>query len=56
VTVMLCVEFPNGSQIDFESPEALANAIQHIRAGTPIVVRDEKSGEREVLWAPGDED
>ena len=53
---MLCVEFPNGSQIDFDSPEALANAIQHIRAGTPIVVRSEKDGSREVLWAPEDLD
>ena len=53
---MLSVEFPNGSQIDFDSPEALANAIQHIRAGTPLVVRDEKDGSRAVLWAPGDED
>ena len=53
VTVMLCVEFPNGSQIDFESPEALANAIQHMRAGTPLIVRDQKDGSRAVLWAPG---
>ena len=53
---MLYVELPNGAQLDFETPEALANAIQHIKAGTPIVVRDEKSGEREVVWAPGDED
>ena len=53
---MLYVEFPNGSQIDFETPEALARAVQNIKSGTPIVVRDEKSGEREVVWAPGDED
>jgi len=53
---MLCVEFPNGSQLDFESPEALARAVQAMRAGTPLVVRDEKSGLREIVWAPGDED
>ena len=49
---MPTVEFPNGSQIDFDSPEALANAIQHIRAGTPLIVRDEKDGSRAVVWAP----
>jgi len=54
--IMLCVEFPNGSQLDFESPEALARAVQAMRAGTPLVVRDEKSGLREIVWAPGDED
>jgi len=53
---MLCVEFPNGSQIDFESPEALARAVQNIRAGTPIIVRSEKDGSREILWTPTDED
>ena len=53
---MLSVEFPNGSQIDFESPEALARAVQNMRAGTPLIVRDEKDGSRAVLWAPGDED
>ena len=37
-------------------PEALADAIQHMRAGTPLIVRDEKDGSRAVLWAPGDED
>jgi hypothetical protein len=30
--------------------------LQQIRAGTPIIVRDEKDGSRAVLWAPGDED
>jgi hypothetical protein len=53
---MLCVEFPNGLQLDFENAEALARAVQQIRAGTPIVVRSEKDGSREVIWAPGDED
>jgi hypothetical protein len=53
---MLCVEFPNGSSLSFDSPEALVRAVQNIRAGTPIVVRSEKDGSREVLWAPGDLD
>ena len=53
---MLCVEFPNGSQMDFETPEALARAVQTMRAGTPLVVRDEKSGQIEILWAPSDQD
>ena len=52
---MLFAEFPNGARLGFETPEALANAVQHMRAGTPLVVRDEKSGQREVVWAPGDE-
>jgi hypothetical protein len=30
--------------------------VQQIRAGTPIVVRSEKNGSREVLWAPEDLD
>ena len=50
------LSFPTGPDFDFETPEALANAIQHIKAGTPIVVRDEKTRRREVVWAPGDED
>ena len=53
---MLFAEFPPGKRLDFENPEALANALQHIRAGTPIIMRDEKDGSRAVLWAPGDED
>ena len=53
---MLFAEFPSGQRLDFETPEALAHALQQVRAGTPIVVRSEKDGSREVLWAPGDED
>ena len=53
---MLTVEFPSGQRLDFDNPEVLARAVQSIRAGTPIVVRSEKDGSREVLWAPGDED
>jgi hypothetical protein len=52
---MLTVEFPNGVQLDFEDAEALARAVRNIRGGIPIVVRDEKSGRREIVWAPGDE-
>ena len=37
---MLTVEFPSGQRLDFDSPEALARAVQSIRAGKPIVVRD----------------
>jgi hypothetical protein len=53
---MLTVEFPNGSSLSFDGPEALARAVQTIRAGTPVVVRDERDGSRAVLWAPGAED
>ena len=53
---MLYVELPNGTHLDFDTPEALANAIQHMRAGTPLIVREKKDGSRAVLWAPGDED
>ena len=52
---MLFVELTNGQQLDFESPEALARALGAMRAGEPIVVRSEKDGSREVLWAPGDD-
>jgi hypothetical protein len=53
---MLFAEFPNGARLDFETPEALARAVAQIKAGTPIVVRSEQTGERQVVWAPGDED
>ena len=46
VRTMLCVD----------SPEALARALGAMRAGEPIVVRSEKDGTREVVWAPGDDD
>ena len=52
---MLTLELPNGSLMDFENAEALALALQRMREGKPIVVRDEKDGTREVLWAPEDE-
>jgi hypothetical protein len=45
-----------GQRLDFESPEALARAMMAIRAGTPVIVRDERDGAKQVLWAPGDED
>jgi hypothetical protein len=53
---MLTVEFPNGVQLDFEDAQALARAVQQMRSGEPLIVRDEKSGQREIVWAPGDED
>ena len=53
---MLCVEFPNGSQMDFDSVEALTRAVQSIRAGTPLIVRDERDGTKQVVWAPGDDE
>ncbi len=53
---MLFAELPSGHRLDFESPEALARAVAQIRAGTPIVVRDELDGTKQVLWAPGDDD
>ena len=53
---MLFVELPSGAQLDFESPEALERALGAMQGGTPVVVRDEREGSRQVLWAPGDED
>ena len=41
--------------MDFENVEALTLALQRMRAGKPIVVRDEKDGGLEVLWTPEDE-
>jgi hypothetical protein len=35
-----------------KKPRWTARAVQRIRAGTPVVVRSEKDGSREVLWAP----
>ena len=51
---MLSAELPNGSQLAFESPEALARAVAQIKAGTPVVVRDVRDGSRAVVWAPED--
>ena len=52
---MSFVELPTGAQLDFETPEAFERALGAMRAGTPVIVRDEKSGQREIVWAPGDE-
>jgi hypothetical protein len=52
---MLYAEFPSGQRLDFDSPEALARAMTLVRAGTPIVVMSEETGEKQVVWAPGDE-
>ena len=53
---MFFLELPSGAQVDFDSAEALERAVRSITAGTPVVVRSEKDGSREVLWAPGDDD
>ena len=53
---MLYVELPNGTHLDFETAEALARAVAQMRSGTPVIVRDERDGSKQVLWAPGDED
>ena len=53
---MLTVEFPSGSSFHFHTPAALARAVQSIRAGTPIVVMSEETGEKQVVWVPGDEE
>jgi hypothetical protein len=53
---MLYVELPNGTHLDFDSPEALARAVAQMRAGTPIMVMSEQTGEKQVVWAPGDAD
>ena len=51
-----CYHERNGERMDFDTPEALARAVQSVRAGTPLVVRDERDGTKQVLWAPGDVD
>jgi len=53
---MLFAELPSGQRLDFDTPEALAQAVQNIKVGTPIVVRSEQTGECHVVWAPGDDD
>ena len=53
---MLSVEFPSGAELVFDCPEALARALQHMRAGTPLIVRDEHDGTKQVVWAPSDAD
>jgi hypothetical protein len=52
---MFTLELPNGTHMDFENAEALALALQRMRDGKPIVVRDAKNGGPEMLWAPEDE-
>jgi hypothetical protein len=41
---MLTLELPNGTHMDFENTEALELALQRMREGKPIVVRDEHDG------------
>ena len=52
---MLTLALPNGTHMDFENAEALELALQRLREGKPIVVRDEHDGTVEVLWTPEDE-
>jgi hypothetical protein len=52
---MLRLDLPNGTHMDFENAEALELALQRMREGKPIVVRDQKDGGPEVLWAPEDD-
>jgi hypothetical protein len=49
---MLYVELPNGTHLDFDSPEALARAVAQMHSGVPFIVRDEKDGTKQVLCAP----
>ena len=49
---MPLLEFPNGAHIDFETIEGLFSALEHIRDRKPIIIRSEKDGVRQVLWAP----
>jgi len=55
VRVMVCLELPNGTYIDFETVEGLFSALEHIRDRKPIIIRSEKDGVRQVLWAPEDD-
>lgn len=52
---MLSLDLPSGSHIDFDTIEGLAQALKKIREGKPIVIRSDKDGVPEVLWAPEDE-
>ena len=44
-----------GPHIDFETIESLISALHQIRARKPIIIRSEKDGVRQVLWAPEDD-
>jgi hypothetical protein len=52
---MVCIELPNGAYIDFETIEGLFSGLEHIRDRKPIIIRSEKDGVRQVLWAPEDD-
>ena len=52
---MVCLELPNGTYIDFETIEGLFSALEHIRDRKLIIIRSEKDGVRQVLWAPEDD-
>ena len=40
IVMKFAVELPSGSQLDFETPEALERALGTMRGGTPLVIRD----------------
>jgi hypothetical protein len=52
---MLYAEFPSGQRLDFESPEALARAMTSIPRWHSDVMSEE-TGEKQVVWVPGDEE
>ena len=55
IVMKFAVELPSGSQLYFETPEALERALGTMRGGTPLVIRDERDGSKQVLWAPSDD-
>jgi hypothetical protein len=50
----MTVELPSGAELVFDSAEALNRAVASIKSHMPIVVRDEKDGSRQVVWAVDD--
>ena len=50
------VELPPDSQLDFRKPTGPRTRAGSNAGGTPLVVRDERDGTKQVLWAPGDAD
>lgn len=34
----------------------MSSALGAMKGGTPLVVRDERDGSKQVVWAPGEED
>jgi len=50
--LMLAVQ-THGASV--ETIEGLFSALEHIRDRKPIIIRSEKDGVRQVLWAPEDD-